>query len=150
MIPQFKQYQGTFPYKTDSKNRVNVYPSWRPAQGEGISLMASVSEGVNILKVLTDEAVNYRLERIEKHATDPKEESRLKTKLKRHLRDASVNEQGKLLIPRDLAAHAGISPDSDVMLSAADSHFEIWNRAKYEEKFGTFAVPEIEDELGIF
>ena len=150
MIPQFQAYKGSYPYKTDSKNRVNVVPSWRPPQGECLSLMASVSEGVNIIKVLTDEAVVYRLRKIEEHESDPKREAQTKTRLKRLLRESFVNEQGKMQIPRDLAQHAGISPDSEVMLSAGDSHFEIWNREKYESVFGVSAVPEDEDKLGIF
>jgi DNA-binding transcriptional regulator/RsmH inhibitor MraZ len=150
MIPQFQDYKGSFPYKTDSKNRVNVVPSWRPPQGEELLLMASISEGVNIIKVLTNEAVEYRLKKIEQHESDPKKEAETKTRLKRLLRESSVNEQGKMLIPKDLAQHAGISPDSDVTLSAGDSHFEIWNRAKFEEIFGVSAVPESENVLGIF
>lgn len=150
MIPPFQQYKGSFPYKTDSKNRVNVVPVWRPVQGEALNLMPSISEGVKVLKVLTQEAFEYRVERIKQHAASPKEESQLKTKLVRLLREANVNEQGKLLIPKDLADYAGILPDSEVMLSAGDSHFEIWNRAKFEEIFGLSAVPEEEDHLAIF
>ncbi|MFD2256837.1 division/cell wall cluster transcriptional repressor MraZ [Luteolibacter algae] len=150
MIPQFQQYKGSFPYKTDSKNRVNVVPAWRPAQGEPVNLMPSISEGVKILKVLTQEAFEYRVERIKQHAESPKQESQMKTKLVRMLREVSVNDQGKLLIPKDLAEYAGIAPDSEVMLSAGDSHFEIWNRDKFEEIFGLSPVPEDEDHLAIF
>ena len=150
MIPQFQQYKGSFPYKTDSKNRVNVVPAWRPVQGEALNLMPSLSEGARVIKVLTQAAIEYRVERIKQHATSPKEESQLKTKLVRLLREANVNEQGKLLIPKDLADYAGISPDSEVMLSAGDSHYEIWNRAKFEEIFGLSAVPEEDDHLAIF
>ncbi len=150
MIPQFQQYKGNYPYKTDSKNRVNVVPAWRPAQGEALNLMPSLCEGVKILKVLTQEAFEYRIERIRAHATSPKEESQLKTKLVRLIREATVNEQGKLLIPKDLADYAGIAPDSEVTLSAGDSHFEIWNRADYERLFGTDAIAEEEDHLAIF
>ncbi len=150
MNDQFLHYNGTQSYKTDAKNRVTVVASWRPAQGEPIYLMASEDEGVNIIKVLTAGAVQHRIERFEKNVTDPKKLAKLKTRLKRVLRDSSINDQGKLLIPRDLAAHAGIGPDTEVMLSAGDSHFEIWPKAKYEELFGTAAVPEEEDEFGAF
>ncbi|MGJ8632281.1 MAG: hypothetical protein ACSHX7_00005 [Luteolibacter sp.] len=150
MIPQFQQYKGSFPYKTDAKNRVTVVPAWRPAQGETVNLMPSISEGVKILKVLTQNAFEYRVQRITDNAKTPKEESTLKTKLVRLLREANVNEQGKLLIPKDLAEYAGISPDSGIMMSAGDSHFEIWPRDKFEEIFGLSAVPEEEDDLAIF
>jgi MraZ protein len=150
MIPQFQAYKGSFPYKTDAKCRVNVVPAWRPAQGEVLNLMPSISEGVKVIKVLTQEAFEYRVERIKEHSETPKEESQLKTKLVRLLREVSVNEQGKLLIPKDMAEYAGIAPDSEITMSAGDSHFEIWPRDKFEEIFGLSAVPEEDDHLAIF
>lgn len=150
MIPQFQQYKGSFSYKTDSKNRVTVYPAWRPAQGEPLNLMPSYSEGVKILKVLTQEAFEYRLEKIGEKATSPKEEAQLRTKLVRLIREVQMNEQGKLLIPKDLAEFAEIEPESEVTMSAGANHFEIWNRTKFEEAFGLDAVPEEEDHLAIF
>jgi len=150
MIPQFQQYKGSFPYKTDAKCRVNVVPGWRPTQGEALNLMPSISEGVKMIKVLTQEAFEYRVARIKEHAPTPKDESQLKTKLVRLLREVSVNEQGKLLIPKDMADYAGIAPDSEIMMSAGDSHFEIWPRDKFEKIFGLSAVPEEDDHLAIF
>jgi len=150
MNDQFLHYNGIQSYKTDAKNRVTVVSGWRPPQGDPIYLMASKDEGVNIIKVLSAGAVQHRLEIFERKVTDTKKLAKLKTKLKRVLRDSSINDQGKLLIPRDLAAHSGIGPDTEVMLSAGDSHFEIWPKAKYEELFGTAAVPEEEDEYGVF
>ena len=150
MNDQFLHYNGKQSYKTDAKNRVTVLVGWRPPSGDPIYLMASVDEGVNIIKVLTAGAVQHRIETFEKNVTEPKKLAKLKTRLKRVLRDSAINDQGKLLIPRDLAAHAGIAPDTEVMLSAGDSHFEIWPKAKYEELFGTAAVPEEDDEFGTF
>jgi len=150
MNHEFLHYNGTQSYKTDAKNRVTVVAGWRPPQGEPIYLMASVEEGVNIIKVLTSGAVQHRIETFEKNVTDAKKLGKLKTQLKRVLRDSSINEQGKLLIPRDLAAHTGIAPETEVVLSPGHSHFEIWPKAKHEELFGTAAVPEEEDEFGMF
>ena len=150
MNDQFLHYNGSQSYKTDAKNRVTVKAGWRPPSGDPVYLMASTSEDVNIIKVLTAGAVQHRIEIFEDKVTDTKKLAKLKTQLKRVLRDSSINDQGKLLIPRDLAAHANISPDSEVMLSAGDSHFEIWPKDKYEELFGTVAVPEEEDEFGVF
>lgn len=150
MIPPFQQYKGSYPYKTDAKNRVNVVPAWRPGPGEVINLMPSISDGVKIIRVLTQQAFEYRVAQIKEHTTSPKKEAELKTRLVRLLREVCVNDQGKLLIPKDLAEHAGIAPDSEVMLSAGHSHFEIWNRAKFDQVFGLSAVAEEDDELSIF
>ncbi|MEP2776032.1 MAG: hypothetical protein ABJQ29_14330 [Luteolibacter sp.] len=150
MTSSIQQYKGSYPYKTDAKGRVTVLPAWRPAQGEVLNLMTSFSEGVKVIKVLSQKDFESRIATIEKHATSPKEEAKLKTQLVRLLREATVNEQGKLLIPKDMAEYAGIAPESEVTLSAGASHFEIWPRDKFEEVFGLSAVPEEEDHLSIF
>lgn len=150
MIPQFQAYKGSFPYKTDAKCRVNVVPAWRPAPGEVLNLMPSKSDGVPILKVLTNEAFEFRVQQIMEHIDSPKERATTKTKLVRLLREVGVNDQGKLLIPKDLAAFANVGPDTEVTLCAGDSHFEIWNRAEYERLHGLVAVEEEDDLLAIF
>lgn len=150
MIPQFQAYKGSFPYKTDAKCRVNVVPAWRPAPGEPLNLMPSKSDGVPILKVLTNEAFAFRVQQIAENIDTPKERAAVKTKLVRLLREVSVNDQGKMLIPKDLAAFANIGPDTEVTLCAGDSHFEIWNRAEYERLHGLIAVEEDDDDLAIF
>ncbi|WP_411826032.1 hypothetical protein [Luteolibacter sp. AS25] len=112
--------------------------------------MPSKSDGVPILKVLTNEAFEFRVQQIKDHVESPKEQAIKKTKLVRLLREVSVNEQGKLLIPKDLAAFANVGPDTEVTLCAGDSHFEIWNRAEYERLHGLIAVEEDDDDLAIF
>lgn len=149
MIPQFQAYKGSFPYKTDPKNRVTVVPAWRPAPGEALNIMASKSvEGVTILKVLTNEAFEFRVLQIQEHLETPKERALVKSRLVRKLREVTVNDQGKLLIPKDLATIANVGPDTEVTLCAGDSHFEIWNRAEFE-KHNTEDLNLEDDVLGI-
>lgn len=143
-------FKGSFPYKTDSKTRVTVTAAWRPAAGEPLNVMKSLCDKVPILKVMTNAQFEERLRTIERNTTSPAEIARKKTRLVRLIREVSVNDQGKMLIPKELADHAGIAPDSEVTLSAGDSHFEIWRREDYERTIGLTAVPEEEDDLGIF
>lgn len=152
MNDQFQQYKGTYPYKTDSKNRVNVVAAWRPQPGENLHLMASFDKKseLPIIKVMTDEGIACRLRTVDEHVTDPGEKAEIKSELKRNLRDASLNDQGRLLIPKDFALHAGIDPDTDVFLLAGDTHFEVWSKENYNSAFGGLGVAPSRNKLGIF
>lgn len=152
MSDQFQQYKGTYPYKTDSKNRVNVVAAWRPQPGENLYLMASFDyrSELPIIKVLTDEGIASRLKTVDESDLDTGEKADMKSDLKRNLRDGNINDQGRLLIPKDFANHAGIEPDADVYLVAGDSHFEIWSKQNYVTAFGSLGVAPQRNKLRIF
>ncbi len=152
MSDQFQQYKGTYPYKTDSKNRVNVVAAWRPQPGENLHLMASFDKKseLPIIKVMTDEGIASRLRTVDEHITDPGEKAEIKSELKRNLRDANLNDQGRLLIPKDFANHAEIESDADVYLVAGDSHFEVWSKENYMKALGGLGVAPARNKLGIF
>lgn len=152
MSDQFQQYKGTYPYKTDSKNRVNVVAAWRPQPGENLYLMASFDyrSELPIIKVLTDEGIASRLKTVDESDLDTGEKADMKSDLKRNLRDGNLNDQGRLLIPKDFANHAGIEPDADVYLVAGDSHFEIWSKENYTKAFGSLGVAPNRNKLRIF
>jgi DNA-binding transcriptional regulator/RsmH inhibitor MraZ len=151
MSDPFQQYKGTYPYKTDSKNRVNVVSAWRPQTGEGLLMMASYDRKskLPIIKVMTEEGVASRLKIVDDNIKDPAERADMKSDLKRNLRDASINDQGRLLIPRDFANHASIEVDSEVYLVAADSHFEIWCKENYTKALGGLGVAPERNTLGV-
>jgi DNA-binding transcriptional regulator/RsmH inhibitor MraZ len=152
MSDQFQQYKGTYPYKTDSKNRVNVVAAWRPQPGENLYLMASFDyrSELPIIKVLTDEGIASRLKTVDESDLDTGEKADMKSDLKRNLRDGNLNDQGRLLIPKDFANHAGIEPDAEVYLVAGDSHFEIWSKQNYATAFGSLGVAPERNKLRIF
>lgn len=152
MSGQFQQYKGTYLYKTDSKNRVNVVSAWRPQPGESLHMMASFDRRseLPIIKVLTDEGIASRLKTVDDHVLDPGEKAEAKSELKRNLRDANLNDQGRLLIPKDFAQHAGIEPDAEVYLLAGDSHFEVWSKKSYCAAFGGLGVAPSRNKLGIY
>ncbi|MFM2199639.1 MAG: hypothetical protein RLZZ505_3071 [Verrucomicrobiota bacterium] len=152
MSDKFQQYKGTYPYKTDSKNRVNVVAAWRPQPGENLHLMASFDKKseLPIIKVMTDDGVASRLAIVDEFVSDPGERAEMKSELKRNLRDGNINDQGRLLIPKDFANHAGIEPDADVYLVAGDSHFEVWSKENHSKAFGGLGVAPARNKLGIF
>ena len=103
-----------------------------------------------IIKVMTDAGVANRLVTVDQFVTDPGEKAEIKSELKRNLRDGNINDQGRLLIPKDFANHAGIEPDAEVYLVAGDSHFEVWSKDNYMKALGGLGVAPARNTLGIF
>ncbi len=65
-------------------------------------------------------------------------------------REATLNDQGKLLVPKDLSEKAGITADSDVMLAGRGIHFEIWSKTNFDKVLEIETAEDDDDELGIF
>ncbi len=130
----------------DSKFRVSVPPNWRPPNGEFLRLLESKDHGMQVIKVLTQEAFDIRLKIIEDSDLSAGRKLELSGNLYMRCRAASVNDQGKLLIPKELSEKAGIAAEDEVILAGRGAHFEVWNKANHERLMEI----EDEDELGIF
>jgi division/cell wall cluster transcriptional repressor MraZ len=140
-------YLGFKPYAVDPKYRFAVPPAWRPATGEVLFLLYSRTHEMPMLKVLTQAGYDERVEIVNNSDRDEATKRQLLGSLAMLCREVSINEQGKLLIPKDLSEKAEIKPDSEIMLVGRHGHFEIWNKLHFEHS------QEIEmnqkDELGI-
>jgi DNA-binding transcriptional regulator/RsmH inhibitor MraZ len=101
----------------DPKFRVSVPVLWRPEAGALLFLMFSKEHGMPVVKVLSQEAYDEKVEIIRTSDKTPAEKGKMLGKLAMRCREASLNEQGKLLVPKDLSETAGIAADSDVMLA---------------------------------
>lgn len=145
-----ERYKGFHPYKMDSKYRVSVLTQWRPQPGESLFLQYSTREGMPLVKILTQDAYNEKIELIRNSDKPPAEKSRLRGKLALLCREASLNDQGKLLIPKDLSEQAGIAADSDVMLAGQGIHFEVWSKSNFDRYLAFITGPDPDDDLGIF
>jgi DNA-binding transcriptional regulator/RsmH inhibitor MraZ len=66
-------------------------------------------------------------------------------------REVTLNDQGKLLVPKDLSEKAGILAEAEVMLVGRGIYFEIWSKANFDVVLAIESrVEEDEDDLGIF
>ncbi|MES2476004.1 MAG: hypothetical protein V4640_09495 [Verrucomicrobiota bacterium] len=145
-----QRYTGFHPYKIDPKFRVSVQASWRPEAGEAFFLLFAKDLGFPLVRVLTKQAYQHKVDTINGSDKTPAEKGKLLARLALVSRQAAVNDQGKLLVPKDLSEQAGIAPDSDVMLAGRGMAFEIWNRATFDEYFAQLTADDVEDDLGIF
>lgn len=143
-------YKGFKPFKMDPKFRVSVPVAWRPEAGASLFLLFSKEHEMPVVKVLSQQAYDERVDLIKGSDKTPAEKGKMLGKLAMLCREASLNEQGKLLVPKDLSEKAGIEADSDVMLAGRGIHFEIWSKAKFDKVLEIETSQEEDDDLGIF
>jgi DNA-binding transcriptional regulator/RsmH inhibitor MraZ len=145
-----QRYTGFKPAKMDPKFRVSIQPSWRPEAGATLFLMFSKEHDMAVVKVLSQEAYNEKVELIKSSDKTPKEKNTTLGKLAMLCREATLNDQGKLLVPKDLSEKAGITENSDVMLAGRGIHFEIWSKTNFDKVLEIETSTEEDDDLGIF
>ncbi len=150
MISNHQRYKGFKPFKMDPKFRVSVPVAWRPEAGASLFLLFSKEHEMPVVKVLSQEAYDEKVELIRNSDKTPAEKGKMLGKLAMLCREASLNEQGKLLVPKDLSEKAGIAAESDVMLAGRGIHFEIWSKVNFDTVLEIETSQEEDDELGIF
>ena len=150
MSSNHQRYKGFKPAKMDPKFRVSIQPQWRPEAGASLFLLFSKEHEMPVVKVLSQEAYNEKVELIQGSDKTPAEKGKMLGKLAMLCREASLNDQGKLLVPKDLSEKAGIAADADVMLAGRGIHFEIWSKENFDKVLEIETSQEEDDELGIF
>jgi MraZ protein len=150
MSSSLQRYKGFKPFKMDPKFRVSIPTLWRPEAGALLFMQFSKEREMPVVKVLSQEAFDEKVSRIVTSDKTPAEKDKLLGKLSMLCREASLHEQGKLLVPKDLSEKAGIAAESDVMLAGRGMHFEIWSKANFDRLLEIETGEEEEDDLGIF
>lgn len=134
----------------DPKFRVSVPTGWRPEAGGSLFLLFSKEHDMPVVKVLSQAAFDEKVQRINESNKTPAERDKLLGKLAMLCREVTLNDQGKLLVPKDLSEKAGIQADSDVMLAGRGMHFEIWSKANFDKVLEIETSQDEDDGLGIF
>ncbi len=149
MVSTFQRYKGFHPYKIDPKFRVSIPTHWRPEPGAVLFLLFSKAHEMPVIKVLSQEAFDERVAIVKNSDLSPAKKSAKLGSLSMLCREVGINDQGKLLVPKDLSEKAGIPADSEVQLAGRGMHFEIWNKENFERALEIEMNQEDEDELGI-
>lgn len=145
-----QRHKGFHPYKMDPKFRVSIPTGWRPEAGGSLFLLYSKEHEMPVVKVLSQAAFDEKVDLINRSDLSPADKNRKLGKLSMLCREVTLNEQGKLLVPKDLSEKAGIQADTDVMLAGRGIHFEIWSKANFEKLLEIETSQDDDDELGIF
>lgn len=144
-----QSFKGAKPYTLDAKNRIAVAPVWRPAGGMAIYLLLSMAHDMPMLKVITQDGYDERMETIASSDLTPKEKRELEGILAANCREVSINDQNKLTIPKDLCDLAQLKPETEVYQVGRQRHYEIWNLEFYEKARVIERAMAGTDKLGI-
>ncbi len=116
-------------YKIDEKGRVPVPPKFRGALRDGIVLAPGIEKCITA----------YTLSEWKKLATTLTSSSVTSSKLRRLNRaifatafTTQLDKQGRIAIPVPLREYAEIM--DEVVVSGANTYFEIWNQVLWEEE----------------
>lgn len=146
-----QRYRGFTPYKMDPKYRVSIPTGWRPEANAPLFLQFSHSYDLPVVKVLSEEAYDEKVALIKGSENyTPAEKSQMLGKLAMLCKEVTLNDQGKLLIPKDLSEKSGITAESDVVLAGRGNYFEVWSSANFDVVLGIESRPVEKDYLGIF
>ena len=145
-----QRYKGFTPYKMDPKFRVSIPTAWRPEANAPLFLQFSKVHDMSVVKVLSQEAYSEKVELIKGSDKTPADKSKLLGKLAMLCREVTLNDQGKLLVPKDLSEKAGITAESEVVLAGRGIFFEVWSKSNFEKVLEIETGEEEDDDLGIF
>jgi len=150
MSSNHQRYKGFKPFKMDPKFRVSIPTAWRPEAGKPLFLLFSKAHEMPVVKVLSQEAYDEKVELVRSSDKTPAEKGKMLGKLAMLCREATLNDQGKLMVSKELSEKAQIAADSDVMLAGRGIHFEIWSKANFDKVLEIETGQDDEDDLGIF
>lgn len=150
MSTEDQKHKGFTPYKMDPKFRVSIPTAWRPEANEPLFLQFSMAHEMPVVKVLSENAYNEKVALIKGSTKTPAEKTFLLGKLAMLCKEVTLNDQGKLLVPKDLSEKAGIAADSEVVLAGRGNYFEVWSKANFDIVLAIESRPVEEDDLGIF
>ncbi len=136
--------KGEYQHTIDAKGRVFIPVKLREGLGEHFTLTKGLDECLS----LYPEAAWTQLE--EKIRALPISKSRnLQRFFFSAAADVEVDKQGRILIPTNLRAYAGLAKDVNII--GVSSHVEIWDSTKwaaYNEVLTTENIAEAMEELG--
>ncbi len=104
-------------------------------------LMFSKSHDLPCLKVITKADFQRRINDVLNSDRPADEKARFEGALAAKCREASLNEQNKLTIPKDLCDRANLKAEHEVYLVGRNRHFEIWSPEHFQK------VEEIENAM---
>ena len=137
-------FEGFNDFKLDAKGRVSVPSEWRPQKGEvlHLRLLKWKTHQVPVLKALTDEAFAAMIRSIDE---DPSlgagQKGAKKGLIYSRNTPVTINEQGKLLIPKKLVGEQGLAPGGSVHLYGRGTNFDIVSPRDHE------AMQKVEEAL---
>ena len=125
-------FYGAHVHTVDDKNRVTLPAKFRDAFGRGVVLAKGIDRNIDVYPRASWEESMSRIAGLDPLTREARE-------MKRYFFAAAsateVDKQGRVVIPSDLASHAGIA--KDVVVAGVHDHVEIWDRTQWANHVST-------------
>jgi MraZ protein len=119
-------FYGEYEHTLDEKSRLTLPARFRHALAGGVVLTRGLEKNIDVFPRESWDASVARIAELDSLSREARE-------MKRHVfAGASVAEldrQGRVLVPPQLAAHAGLG--KDVVVAGVHDRIEIWDRAEW-------------------
>ena len=116
-------FYGTHEHTIDEKNRLTLPAKFRDGLRGGVVLVRGIDHTVD---VYPRESWEVSVEQITALNSLTREAREMKRFVFAGATVTEIDKQGRVLVPPDLARHAGL--DKDVSVVGVHDHIEIWNR----------------------
>lgn len=138
---------GEFRHAFDGKNRVTIPARWR-LNGSDEVFMAYKPKR-SCIAVLPSDVFQRIGEESRALAASPAEHRLFMTHFYSQAMHANIDKQGRLLVPEELRAKAGL--DGELVLTGMSDRFEIWNPAKWaaRQEADRAAFENLEERMGL-
>jgi MraZ protein len=138
MPPDEPMFYGAHEHTIDDKNRVTLPAKFREAFGRDVVLARGIDRNIDVYPRGTWEASMARIVELDSLTREARE-------MKRYVFATAavveLDKQGRVLVPADLAGHAGLG--KDVVVAGVHDHVEIWDRVHWTDH-----VSSIEGSVG--
>jgi MraZ protein len=119
-------FYGTHEHTIDEKHRLTLPAKFRDRLGGAVVLLRGIEKTIDVYPRDTWEASVERLTDLDPLTREGRDMSRF---VYSGVAAAEVDKQGRVLVPQDLARHAGL--EKDVAVVGLRDHIEIWDRSRW-------------------
>lgn len=147
------QFNGFQEHKMDPKYRISIPVAWRPEEGQQLILQESKRYGIHCVRVLTLAAFADMERDIREYPNRTTGQIREALEfLHAGILPVNVNNQGKLLIPKEWSLRANLQAETTVTMVGRGKYFDIYNSDDYAKVYQAQQanVSEGFGDLGIF
>jgi MraZ protein len=118
---------GKFGHTIDEKGRLTVPSKYRDTLGKGLVITRGIDHCLYIFPLEEWERLSLKIDQLLMTDLDSRQFVSL---LFSEASDCVPDRQGRVVIPADLRAYAGL--DGDVVVAGSHHHLEVWNRDAYQ------------------
>jgi MraZ protein len=119
-------FYGTHEHTIDEKNRLTLPARFRDGLGGDIVLVRGIDRNVDVYPRASWDASVTRITALDSLTREAREMKRF---VFAGAAVAELDKQGRVLVPPDLARHAGLG--RDVVVAGVHDHVEIWDRSQW-------------------